>query len=162
MVIKARSLFDRSDSVDPSVGLDCREVDPKTGEFVYVTRTKQADKDGCDINKILARYVKTGQLPDLIRKDARYGDFASVPGYQESLEIISKAQEQFEALGARVRERFHNDPAEMLAFCSDPKNAKEMIELGLAVPAPQPQAVNTAPTQSGSAAEKTPTSGGAK
>ncbi|QXP08324.1 MAG: internal scaffolding protein [Arizlama microvirus] len=98
--------------------------------------TKQSDAAGCDINNILAKFEKTGVLPDLIKADGRYGDFANVPDYQEAVQAVSLAQEQFGALSAQVRERFGNDPANMLEFCSNPANAKEMVKLGLAVAKP--------------------------
>jgi len=94
-------------------------------------RTKQSSKDECDINKILKRYAKTGQLPDLIKQNPQYGDFSSVPQYQDALNIVAHANEQFSSLSSNVRSRFHNDPAQFLAFTSDPKNVPEMISLGL-------------------------------
>ena len=104
-----------------------------TLEFVETTRTKQAFKDECDINNILKRYEKTGVLPDLIKSNPKYGDFSSALTYQESLNTVLHAQEQFEALGSRVRERFNNDPVKFLEFTSDPSNIEEMVKLGLAV-----------------------------
>lgn len=134
MAVKIRSVYDPV----PRVQLDCRVLDSKTGEYVFHPgRTKQADRDSCDINKILERFELTGQLPDMITRDPVYGDFADVPSYQESLNVVSMAHEQFAALSAKVREHFHNDPAEMLEFCSDPANGEEMVKLGLAVKRPE-------------------------
>lgn len=130
------------------VALDFRVADPKSGEFVVRPgRTVQAEKDSCDINKILERYTRTGQLPDMIRREPRYGDFSEVPTFQEALEVVQRAETQFAGLSARVRERFHNEPAEMLAFCSDPKNAEEMIKLGLALPAKPVELSPSQPTE---------------
>lgn len=95
-------------------------------------RTKQSFKDECDINNILSRFNKTGQLPELIKSNPQYGDFSSVNDYQDSLNLVLHAQAQFAALSSRVRERFNNDPARFLEFTSNPKNAQEMIDLGLA------------------------------
>lgn len=94
--------------------------------------TKQHFKDECDINNILARYEKTGQLPSLIKENPKYGDFSSPLQYQDSLNLVLHAQTQFEALGSRVRERFSNDPQKFLAFMQDPNNIDEMVQLGLA------------------------------
>lgn len=128
--IKIRSIYDPSE--DP--GIDCT-VDSATGKKIP-SLTKQADKEACDINKILERYNRTGQLPDLILEDPRYGDFSSVPTFQEAFEIVARAEAQFSALDARVRDRFTNDPVAMLAFCNDPANFEEMVKLGLALPRP--------------------------
>lgn len=152
MVIKIKSIFDKSEDE----GLDCRELDPKTGEFKYVTRTKQADKEACDINNILKRYEKTGQLPDMIREDGRYGDFSNPVTLQEAFEIVNRAEAQFMALSARVRERFGNDPVQMLEFCANSANVAEMVELGLAIAPPQPANAlqNAEPAGSGTPASE--------
>lgn len=100
------------------------------------SRTKQEFKDELDINNILKKYNKTGQLPDMIRKDPKYGDFSSPLDYQESMNLVLHAHEQFQNLPARARERFNNDPEKFLVFATDPANAKEMVRLGLAVKRP--------------------------
>jgi len=97
------------------------------------SRTHQSFKDECDINNILNRYARTGVLPQMIKSNPRYGDFATVQSYQDACNVVLLAQEQFNALDANVRDRFNNDPSKFLAFCSDEKNKAEMISLGLAV-----------------------------
>jgi len=97
------------------------------------TEVKQHFKNEVDINTIMRRYVKNGTLPQMIRDNAAYGDFSNVPSYHEAQNIIIKATEQFNALDVDVRKRFKNDPAEMLAFVSDPANKEEMYKLGLAI-----------------------------
>lgn len=102
-----------------------------------ISRTKQSFKDEADINNIVAKYNKTGQLPSLISQNPKYGDFTSDVSYQESLNTVMFANEQFNALSAKVKLRFNNDPMELLKFVSDAKNKDEMYELGLAIkPAP--------------------------
>lgn len=97
-------------------------------------RTKQADKESCDINNILKRYEKTGVLPDMIKQNPQYGDFSMAPDYQEALNIVRFAEEQFAALDAHIRLRFDNDPEKFLAFASDDKNYDEMEKMGLLKP----------------------------
>lgn len=99
--------------------------------------TKQSMKDECDLNIILKKYQSTGILPDMIKTDPQYGDFSAVPDYQSALDIINKAELQFSSLEAQVRIRFQNDPAEFLAFATDPKNSEELIKMGLATARPQ-------------------------
>jgi phage internal scaffolding protein len=65
---------------------------------------------------------------------ALYGDFSSVPDYQEAMNTVIHAQDQFNALPANIRKEFDHDPEKMLAFCSDPTNLEKMRELGLAKP----------------------------
>lgn len=104
------------------------------------SRTHQSFKADADVNNILSRYRKTGQLPELIQANPQYGDFSDVPSYQESLNRVIFAQEQFAALPSQVRARFANDPSQFLAFATDPQNAEELITMGLAtrrVPEPE-------------------------
>lgn len=94
--------------------------------------TKQCFKDECDINKIMEKYIKTGQLPALQEKDPSYGDFTTLNDFQEAQELIIKANDQFEALPAAIRDRFQNDPEQFIAFVENPDNLEEMIKLGVA------------------------------
>jgi len=123
----------------------------RTGQIACgdLTRTKQADAAACDINNIMKKYEKTGVLPDLIKKNPRYGDFSDVPTYQDSLHLVHFSQEQFASLSAKVRRRFHNDPVEFLAFTQDASNAEEMAKLGLMSKdaVERVQAAKTAPPQ---------------
>lgn len=98
--------------------------------------TKQADADGCDINKIMRRYEKTGVVEHVNRFQGDYGDFTSVQDYQTSVNQVLAAQEAFNSLPSKVRRRFDNDPASFLAFVGDEANREEMVELGL-LKAPQ-------------------------
>jgi len=96
--------------------------------------TKQADAKDCDINAIFKRYERTGQLPDVILKNGRYGDYSAVPDYQEAVNIVRHAEEQFQLLDATLRNRFENDPANFLGFVTDPKNIDEVEKMGLLKP----------------------------
>lgn len=86
---------------------------PETG------RTKQSFRDESDINRIISKYNSTGQLPALIRRDGRFGDFSDVRDYQESLDIVYRAQAAFDALPAQVRAECGNDPAVFLEKVQD-------------------------------------------
>jgi len=112
-----RKVYEESDSP----GLACRGG-----------RTKQSFKEQCDINWIMERYNKTGQFPDLVKREGKYGDFSSAGTYQEALNVVRHAEIQFASLSSAVRERFLNDPARFLEFVGDPSNVDEMVELGLA------------------------------
>jgi phage internal scaffolding protein len=94
------------------------------------SRTKQSFREECDINTILKRFNVTGQLP-VSPLQPQYGDFSGVYDYQTALNAVIAAQESFNALPANLRNRFANDPAAFVDFCSDESNREEMIELGL-------------------------------
>lgn len=95
------------------------------------TLTKQSFKDECDINNILKKYETTGSLPSLILENPQYGDYSDVPTYQDALDTVMKAEEQFSALSSKLRDRFDNDPAKFLEFADNPENKEELFELGL-------------------------------
>lgn len=106
--------------VDP--GIDCSKDERITA---------QEFKDECDINKIVAKYDKTGVLTHVNALQASFGDFSGVPTYQEALTLVTEAQAAFMELPAEIRKRFDNDPAQLLAFVGDEKNRDEAIRIGL-------------------------------
>lgn len=105
----------------PAAGFVCEEP----------SLTHQEFKDECDINRIMARALKTGQMP-VVPNAGRYGDFAAVGDYHAAQEMLLKSRAMFDALPSNVRERFRNDPAELLAWVSDPRTSlEEAQKLGL-------------------------------
>lgn len=95
-----------------------------------INMTQQQFQAECDINQIAAR-LSSGQPVRIPPNSAVYGDFADAPDFQAAQNLILRAKEQFMALPANVRERFKNDPAQLLAFVHDPKNLEEAHDLGL-------------------------------
>lgn len=115
-------------------------------ESVNLTMTQQQFKDESDINNLVDRFLRTGEIPPVDAR-AMYGDFVDSPqSYQEALSAVFEAQAGFDALPSKVRQRFNNDPAELLAFLQDSANLDEAIKLGL-VEKPEPaQPVQTTTT----------------
>ncbi len=108
----------------PRVSLDC------TGDKIL---TKQSFKNECDINKIMAKYRRTGVLsPDILSKrQEQFGDVSEIGDFHTSQNKVIAAQDAFDHLPADIRSRFKNDPGELLDFCADPGNREEAIELGI-------------------------------
>lgn len=94
--------------------------------------TKQSMKDETDINKIIARYEKTGMIESINHKAPFYGDVSDIKSYQDSLNIVKQAEELFMAMSPEIRERFNHDPAEMIAFLDNKDNLEEAVKLGMA------------------------------
>ena len=96
------------------------------------SQTQQALVRETDINAIMRRAYKTGQMPvpqhDL---KAQYGDFTQVADYQTAQNQIILANQAFEKLPAHIRKRFDNNPAELLDFLANPDNAAEALQLGI-------------------------------
>ncbi len=105
-------------------------------------RTKQSFRDECDVNQILKRWRKTGEMNHIATRQPTYGDFDNADDYLTATLKVQAAQEDFDTLSARVRARMENDPAELLRFVADPNNEAEAIELGLI---PKPASTPPAP-----------------
>lgn len=101
------------------------------------TRTRGEFVHESDINRLVERFRDTGSFYDplTVAKSGKnkpfFGDFTQIPDYQTALNIVIEAEQNFAALPSKVRERFKNDPAELVAFVRDEKNRDEAIELGL-------------------------------
>lgn len=130
------------------------KLDRKTGEITKEpSRTKQSFKDECDINNIVKSFRTVQDILDLTARN-KQGVFADLPDqfeYQEGLNTIIQARTAFDALPARIRNRFENDPAQFLEFMSDPGNQDEWVKLGLAKdtrppPTTEPVPPSTPPT----------------
>lgn len=95
--------------------------------------TNQADMDAADINKIMARFEKTGVLIDGsgIERQPMHGDFSEVRDYHGMLIAVREAERRFYLYPAAIRNRFDNDPQKLIDFMEDPKNDKEAVKLGL-------------------------------
>lgn len=103
--------------------------------FSGAGRTKQSFRDECDINTIMARYMATGVLPMPNQLEARYADVTGID-YQNAMEVVADARSMFENLPSKIRDRFQNDPAQLLEFVHNEVNHAEAVELGLAVARP--------------------------
>lgn len=117
--------------------------------------TNQADMDAADINKIMAKYEKTGVLIDPlgVMRQPVYGDFTEITDYHQMMISVRNVERAFGTLPAKIKNRFENDPQKLIDFLEDRNNDREAIELGLRekpeepeVPAqPVPPAAPTAP-----------------
>lgn len=124
-------------SVKPQVQFDCLEAEKPYG------RTKQSFKDECDINTIIQRFLRTGQLDLANKLEPRYGDCTGIE-FQSACQTVAAAKSLFAELPAALRNRFENEPAKFLDFVHDDRNIEEARELGLLKPKADP-AVTPAP-----------------
>jgi len=117
--------------------------------------TRQEFADECNVNVLMRKYEQSGILPSY-GGTPEYGDFADLPDFMEAQNTIRVANEAFALLPARVRAEFENDPAQFVAFASNPDNIEDMRRLGLAPPAAAEPAGN-APPPSDALSEGLPT-----
>lgn len=94
------------------------------------TRVKQAPAKGTEIRNIIKRFYKTGVLGDPSRTPI-FGDFTNLDSFETNALMVSNVRSQFQKLSASTRDRFKNDPVELIAFLQDAKNDPEAVKLGL-------------------------------
>lgn len=105
----------------PRVQIDCSQGG----------RTKQSHTESTDINAIMRKHLKGGDLTHIAEGIATYGDFTKISSYQEAINQVEQAEREFGQLPAKVRDRVQNDPEKFLAFIANPDNLDECIELGI-------------------------------
>lgn len=120
------------------------EIRPNGTKRVYTrndepSKTDQSFSEEVNVNNIMAKYIKTGQIKHLAKNVGLYADVSEIPDLAEALDQVTKAQYAFDALPSNLRTRFQNSPVEMVNFLSDNKNYDEAVSLGLIVkPSPPP------------------------
>lgn len=90
--------------------------------------TQQHFRDECDINVIVDRFLRTGEMPQV---DFTEIDVSDVGDFQDAMNIVRAAEEQFAELPSKIRERFHNDPVALMRFVGSEQNRAEALALGL-------------------------------
>ncbi len=109
-----------------------RNLGPRVSmKFASKGRTRQSETASCDINKIMAKYVKTGQVDHVAKHGGSYG-FATSVSFHEAMNVVTKAESMFLDLPAATRKRFGNDPADFLDFVQNPANSEALADMGLA------------------------------
>lgn len=102
------------------------------------SKTDQQWKDDVDVNSILRKFQKTGQLTHFAKVQGQYGDVSNIPDLDQAMQQIVDAKEAFQGLPSAIRARFGNDPSQMLQFLQDTSNDDEAIKLGLKTKPPKP------------------------
>lgn len=100
--------------------------------------THQSERTRADINWLVKRGI---ELPD--PKQLRFGDFSDGTDFQTLQNTLADANASFDSLPSSIRDRFSNDPAELIDFIRDPDNADEAFELGLIESKPEPEIQNS-------------------
>lgn len=112
-----------------------------------------------DVNAIMRKYAKTGELRHVTSMAGEYGDFSSAPDYRSAMDQLIAADALFMELPAKIRDRFGNDPAQFIEFATDKNNIDELRKLGLAPEAPrapEPQLVKVVEEPKGPDAKPSP------
>ncbi|WNK14552.1 MAG: internal scaffolding protein [Microvirus sp.] len=115
--------------------------------FTGSGRTKQEFKDECDINVLMGKYLRTGQMDHVNQRLPQFADVTDID-FQAAQNLIADAHAMFEEIPSAVRARFDNDPGKLLDWVHDPRNAKEASDLGFLNLEKCPPGYYTAPTPS--------------
>ena len=99
--------------------------------FTQPSRVHQSFKSEADINNIIRKHRTTGVVDYVNRSLPSYSDVSSFTDYHSSLQVVSRAEDAFFKLPAKVREEFSNSPGYLLAFLENPANRDRAIDLGL-------------------------------
>jgi len=105
-------------------------------ENTLPSKTDPSWKQDCDVNHIMKRFKKTGQISHLATRQGVYTDVSEIPDLLGAVTQVQKANEAFSLLPAHVRKRFNNNPVEMVNFLQDSTNDQEAIQLGLKISSP--------------------------
>lgn len=101
-------------------------------KFVRPSLTQQHFREECDVNRIAARYIQTGVLPDNERP-VFFGDISQVPvDLMDAYRAIELAEDNFMRLPADVRKSIDNDPARLVDWIVGNRDAA--VRYGLVVP----------------------------
>ncbi len=96
-------------------------------------RAKQSMKDECDVNLIMAQYVKTGFISHLAAGIPSFVDVSELTDYRSAIEHVRSVEEYFAGLPAEVRSSFRNDAVAFMEFLESGGSKDDLKALGLAV-----------------------------
>lgn len=112
----------------------------RTATFSYEpSLTQQHARDETDINLIVERFLKTGQMPQ-VAVPPTYADFTTTADYHELQNHLAETNALFYKLPASVRASFQNDPAQWVGEINErladptPQNLDYLRTMGMDIP----------------------------
>ncbi len=94
---------------------------------------KQAMRDECDVNLIMAKFVKTGFISHVAAGLPSYVDVSELSSYREAIEHVRSVEGYFAGLPANVRSRFGNDAVAFMEYLDSGASEDDLRALGLDV-----------------------------
>lgn len=102
-------------------------------EFTSDSKTKQSEGPQTDINTIVNRYLRSGELNHFNGRVPRYGDFSAMNDLQDQLNAVHEATDRFMALPATIRDAAGHDPVKFLEMLATEDGTELLIAAGLDV-----------------------------
>lgn len=115
-----KAAYDDFTEESDATGLECKDE----------TLTQQNQEADANINNIVRKYTQTGEIP-IHNRPPLVEDFALVQNFQDAMNLIVESKATFMEQPADVRNRFNNDPAQFVEFCSNEENRADMRKMGL-------------------------------
>lgn len=107
--------------------------------------TQQHFGDECNINTILAKARRTGQMPINHMEGAFMDASNGTMSFHEMQNMVVQAQQNFMAMPSGIRAKFQNAPENLMAFLADENNREEAEKLGLITPQKKEETTNVDP-----------------
>lgn len=95
------------------------------------SRTRQSEKDSCDINLIVKRHTDTGHVSHLNPAEPKFGDFSSGADLKQAIDQVAEANDRFNELPVEVRRAAQNNPYQLLEMLETEDGQIELAEAGL-------------------------------
>ncbi len=101
---------------------------PEVRTYKLHGRTKQSQKNECDINKLLERYERDASIGHLEKYGGQYGDYADYD-FENHVTKIAEMNTIFEQLPAEVKKDFGQSTNKFFEFVTNPENQGKLAEL---------------------------------
>lgn len=96
-----------------------------------VSSTDQSFQKECDVNEIIRKFKRTGQVSHLSHRQGFYADLSDVPDLMGAFQQVEEARFAFSRLPAELRSRLGNDFRNLELYLRDPANREEAEKFGL-------------------------------
>jgi len=96
-----------------------------------LSKTKQSEKDNCDINLIVKRHASTGHVSHINPAAPKFGDFTGAGDLKTAIDQVAEANDRFNQLPVEVRRAAENNPYMLLEMLESEEGQLELQEAGL-------------------------------
>lgn len=122
--------------------------------FVRPSLAQQHFREECDINAIVRRYLQTGVLEHQSDAPVFYGDVSDLPvSLTDAYTAVERAESAFMSLPAEIRKSINNNPAQLLDWIVNNRDAA--VKFGL-ISAPAENKADVNSVSSSSTNDSTP------
>lgn len=83
-----------------------------------------------DVNHIIQKFTKTGQITHITRKKGSFADVSNATDLLTALQTIQHSKNMWSQLPEKIQDRF-GTPQKLLKFLNNPDNMEEAAKLGL-------------------------------